>query len=364
MTSTGDGTISAFKQAQTRHRRKGAAPNRVDDLDDMLDFSSSNNSDLTYSVKLPPSKEKMYEGPLFGIHGFPGFLYAPQALSVSLQTELAFGAVSEYCEAPHATNIDLVPPKTDKEENNVNQSMWELWKEQNASTEGANGKTLKKYRCFAKLSWATMGYQYDWTARAYHEGAKSPVPILLKELATLFARSLTTDFKPEACIVNFYHLKSIMGGHRDDLELALDKPVISISLGLPAVFLLGGKAKNDMPVIPILVRPGDVMILGGESRLNFHGMARVFPVEVILPSLSKNLVYPQSFQLTSKMVLSSTNSEKDGEELSTDGVTLPESDQIALRAFLSNNRININVRQVLPDGMNKLPDMPDNTHAF
>ena len=306
MTSNGDGKASAFKQAQTRHRRQGAAPNRVDDLADMLDFSSSKDSDLIYSVILPPSKEKVYEGPLFGIHGFPGFLCAPQALSESLQTELAFSAVSEYCEAPHATNIDLVPPKPGKEENNENQRMWELWKEQNASSEQANGNSLKKYRSFAKLSWATMGYQYDWTTRAYREGAKSPVPILLKELATLFARTLTTNFTPEALIVNYYNVKSIMGGHRDDLELALDKPVVSISLGLPAVFLLGGKQKEDAPVIPILVRPGDVMILGGQSRLNFHGMARVFPGEVILPALSENLISPQSFQMTREMVISST----------------------------------------------------------
>ena len=44
-------------------------------------------------------------------------------------------------------------------------------------------------------------------------------------------------------------------------------------------------------------------------------------------------------------------------------MTFPESDRIALRDFLSNNRININVRQVLPDGMDKLPNMPVNARA-
>lgn len=354
---------SAFKQAQTRHRRQGAAPNRVDDLDSVLDFSRPRHNDYIYSLK-PPSQKETYKGPLYGVTEYPGFLYGPKAVGFELQTELAFAAVSEYCEAPHATNIDLVPPKSGKEENNANESMWELWKEQNGygtSNGEANGQpSIKKYRSFSKLSWATMGYQYDWTARAYHEGAKSPVPPLLKELASLFARTSlslsnesSTDFSPSACIVNYYTEKSTMGGHRDDLELALDKPVISISLGLPAVFLLGGKTKDDVPVIPILVRPGDVMILGGDSRLCYHGMARVLPAEVTLLTMSETLPSQQSFQLTRESVFSSRIESGDA---SFSEATVPESDQAALANYLKKNRININVRQVLPDGMNELPE--------
>lgn len=202
-----------------------------------------------------------------------------------------------------------------------------------------------------------MGYQYDWTARAYHEGAKSPVPVLLEELASLFATTAlslsgndSTNFTASACIVNYYNTKSIMGGHRDDLELALDKPVISLSLGLPAVFLLGGKTKDDAPVIPILVRPGDVMILGGESRLFYHGMARVFPADVTLPSVSKDLVAPKPFQVTRESVLA--RSDCSGMEAATD---VPASDRKALEEYLRQYRININIRQVLPDGMDTLP---------
>eukprot|EP00957_Ditylum_brightwellii_P174320 13271547-Ditylum_brightwellii.AAC.1 len=72
-----------------------------------------------------------------------------------------------------------------------------------------------------------------------------------------------------------------MGGHRDDLEYDFSKPVISISLGLPSIFLLGGKDRNNYAV-PILVRPGDVMVLGGDCRLHYHGMARV-----VVPSSSR-----------------------------------------------------------------------------
>lgn len=365
--------LSAFKQAQVRHRRQGAAPNRMDDLDSSLDFSRPTQDNRIYSVKCPHSQDndnRFYDGPLYGITDFPGFLYAPQALAPSLQSDLAFSAVSEYCESPHATNIDLVPPKAGKKDNNVNQSMWELWKEQNgygdaseASDGKTNGHSLKKYGTFTKLSWSTMGYQYDWTARAYHEGAKSSVPLLLEELASLLATtaltisaSRSTKFTSSACIVNYYNQRSIMGGHRDDLELALDKPVISLSLGLPAVFLLGGKTKEDVPVLPILVRTGDVIILGGESRLNYHGMARVLPAAVVLPEVSMKLVSPRPFQLTQESVLSWRDCCGDK---SRRPATVSNSDHAALTDYLSKHRININVRQVLPDDMDVIPVLPD-----
>ena len=114
------------------------------------------------------------------------------------------------------------------------------------------------------------------------------MPLLLQKLATLFAETAMslestntdttkTSFLPQASIVNYYNPKSIMGGHRDDLEYALDKPVVSMSMGLPAIFLLGGATKESEPVVPILVRPGDVLILGGQCRLYYHGMAKVIP---------------------------------------------------------------------------------------
>lgn len=350
--------ISEFKQAQMRHKRIPGEPNRSDDLDSLLDFSVDVKHDSIYSIKTPPTDNNgnLYNGPIYGIEGFSGFLYAPQALSPSLQLDLAFAAVSGYCEAPHATNIDLIPPKEGKEENNVKDKMWELWKLENVgvgSSEGAVNQSRrqssrKKYRSFSKLSWSTMGYHYDWTARSYHEGAKSPIPLLLESVATAFAEtalsldesSNSTTFTPSACIVNYYNCKSVMGGHRDDLELALDKPVVSLSLGLPAVFLLGGKTKEDSPVLPILVRPGDVLILGGNCRLCYHGMARVIPADVQLANVSEALVAPQPFQVGNDSVRSST---------------ISDSDQKSLEKYLKSHRININVRQVLPDGMDKLP---------
>jgi alkylated DNA repair protein alkB family protein 1 len=279
-------------------------------------------------------------GPLYGLVGFPGFLYAPQALSASLQLEIAYRSVAEFCEPPHATNIGLLPPKP-SEDSKAGGCMWELWKMHQLSE--AYNNQRKSYGIFGKLSWATCGYQYDWTSRAYHEEAKSPMPRLLMDISIPFAKASlelegasSINFCPSACIVNYYNEKSIMGGHRDDLEWALDKPVVSFSVGLPAVYLLGGKAKEDTPVLPILVRPGDVMILGGESRLNYHGMARVLPNDLQLPDPPQSIV-------TNKLVVSKSSWCMDSEE------------EGYVRSFLKQHRININVRQVLPDGIDSIP---------
>lgn len=164
-------SFSAFKKAQIRHRRQGKNPNRDDDLGQVIDFSR-NQDDRILSLKLPKEFEDscidIYRGPIYGLTGFPGFLFAPQALTESLQLEIAFQAVSSYCEAPNKTNIDQCPPKP-TEECNHEENMWELWKKSNVIPPETPKKQKlethsrkKKYRSFKKLSWATMGYHYDW----------------------------------------------------------------------------------------------------------------------------------------------------------------------------------------------------------
>jgi hypothetical protein len=197
------------------------------------------------------------------------------------------------------------------------------------------------------------------------------MPTLVADLATLFARTAlildspsdsaasSLSFTASACIVNYYTTKSNMGGHRDDLELALDKPIVSMSVGLPAVFLLGGKTKDDSPVIPILVRPGDVMCMGGDCRLHLHSMARVLPPLVVLPAISGERVPNSETRLSPATLLTEQAASREDAKLFDQGGTfeavvapapqIPEVDRLALLKFLSSHRININVRQVYPD---------------
>ena len=146
------------------------------------------------------------------------------------------------------------------------------------------------------------------------------------------------NFSPEASIVNFYNTKSLMGGHRDDLEEAIDKPVVSLSTGLSAIFLLGGKTKDDEPVVPILIRKGDVLCLGGDTRLNYHSMARVLPHSVPIPNRDDTLCANFDQQVSLEGLSSSPTS------------TIEHKDRLALEEYLSQHRININIRQVYSDG--------------
>lgn len=80
------------------------------------------------------------------------------------------------------------------------------------------------------------------------------------------------NFKPDACLVNRYEPAARMSLHQDRDEKTLNAPIVSVSLGLPAIFLWGGQARSDKTRRVPLVH-GDVVVWGGTSRLIFHGIA-------------------------------------------------------------------------------------------
>ena len=83
------------------------------------------------------------------------------------------------------------------------------------------------------------------------------------------------QFVPDACLINHYAPGAKLGLHQDKYETDLRAPIVSLSLGLPAVFLFGGFQRSDHSDRYRLVH-GDVVVWGGPSRLRFHG---VLPVE-------------------------------------------------------------------------------------
>ncbi|MEW5561458.1 DNA oxidative demethylase AlkB [Enterobacter asburiae] len=79
------------------------------------------------------------------------------------------------------------------------------------------------------------------------------------------------DFRPDACLVNRYAPGAKLSLHQDKDEQTLSAPIVSVSLGLPAVFQFGGLKRND-PLQRVLLEHGDVVVWGGESRLFYHGI--------------------------------------------------------------------------------------------
>jgi alkylated DNA repair protein alkB homolog 1 len=343
---------SAFKEAHMRFRRRPNDPSFVGDCFEMVDFGNPQNDERIVHIPSPPSStsdsflacdKNIYSGPLFGLVAYPGFLMAPNALSPSLQMLLAYASLTTYCEFPHRTNFsDAIAREALDPRSHDNPTLWEQW----SANHMVNGS-------LRKLSWSTVGYHYNWSQRSYRPNQHSPMPRELRRLASCFAStansrrcsfgpSITTlPYKATAGIVNFYHAKSVMGGHRDDLEVALHQPVISVSFGRPAVFLFGGPSLNDLPVLPILVRPGDVMIFGGPCRLNYHSMARLLPYETI-PSI--NEFNPHQVRVEDVLEEDNVRLAQLRRRLLEDPNHVQELS--ALKDYLSQHRININLRQV------------------
>jgi alkylated DNA repair protein (DNA oxidative demethylase) len=122
--------------------------------------------------------------------------------------------------------------------------------------------------------WVTdrTGYRYD--ADDPESGKPWPaMPTSFCQLARQAAREAGFDqFSPDACLVNRYEPGAKMSLHQDKDEDDFGAPIVSVSLGLPAVFLFGGLKRSDKPQRFRLAH-GDVVVWGGPARLNFHGVA-------------------------------------------------------------------------------------------
>lgn len=77
-------------------------------------------------------------------------------------------------------------------------------------------------------------------------------------------------FNPDAAIVNYYRAGDTLNGHQDDVEEDLRQPIVSLSVGCDAVFLIGGRTKA-VPPTALLLSSGDVIVMRSDARLSFHG---------------------------------------------------------------------------------------------
>jgi alkylated DNA repair protein (DNA oxidative demethylase) len=99
-------------------------------------------------------------------------------------------------------------------------------------------------------------------------------------LAARAAAAAAFDVTPDIALVNVYDADGRMGLHQDKDEspesIAAGAPVVSLSLGDTARFLVGGLRRRD-PVEAITLESGDVFVFGGEARLRYHGVSRIVP---------------------------------------------------------------------------------------
>jgi len=125
------------------------------------------------------------------------------------------------------------------------------------------------------LGWVTdkaHGYRYQ----AMHPVTGAPWPEMPESLLALWRAVSGVSVEPEACLINFYDDTAKMGLHQDRDEQDLTAPVVSISLGDSCLFRIGHATRNG-PTQSFRLNSGDVVVLGGEGRLSFHGVDRIYP---------------------------------------------------------------------------------------
>ena len=119
------------------------------------------------------------------------------------------------------------------------------------------------------------GYRYDAIDPATQR-PWPPMPEVFAELAGQAAARVGYDgFVPDACLINRYEPGARLSLHQDKNERDFEAPIVSVSLGLPAVFLFGGSNRADTPR-RVRLAHGDVVVWGGPARLRYHG---VLPLE-------------------------------------------------------------------------------------
>jgi alkylated DNA repair protein (DNA oxidative demethylase) len=177
----------------------------------------------------------------------PGIRYFPQHFDPAAQAALVEDIRAVVMEAPLYVPV---MPNTGKE------------------------MSVRMTNCGA-LGWVTdkeRGYRYQ----AVHPVTGKPWPPIPQRLLDLWRDVGDFPHDPQACLVNFYSDTARMGLHQDRDEQEFRAPVVSVSLGDACLFRLGGTNRKDK-TRSIRLSSGDVVVLGGEGRLAFHGVDRIYP---------------------------------------------------------------------------------------
>lgn len=347
---------TAFRRAEKRYKLNRTMPHksrkkqthRNEDLSDVIDFHSVLES-FEHGGAIPPGIFKHecwgFNRPVFCFDERPGFYFIPGALTDEEQGYWIRESLVSFPQPPNRTNhtaaygpiFDLfdavqnnnvlvelgmasseVDPTLGDDKSNLNPQMYSFSQYVMITNNDDSCKSVGANIILRKLRWSTLGLQFDWSKRNYdmslpHKKMPDALCLFVKKMAVP-AMPKGEEFQPEAAIVNYFGPSDMLGGHLDDMEKDWSKPIVSISLGCKAIFLLGGKSREDMP-IAMFLRSGDIVLMAGEARECFHGVPRIFTD----PEHADN-----------QALLSHFSSESD----------------LCFRDYIKSSRININIRQV------------------
>ncbi len=124
------------------------------------------------------------------------------------------------------------------------------------------------------LGWVSdkSGYRYQ----PVHPVTGKPWPDIPSSILEIWKDLSGYKGSPECCLINFYSPEAKMGLHRDEDEKEFAAPIVSISLGDSCLFRIGGSERKDSTQ-SFKLHSGDVIVMGGEARLGYHGVDRIYP---------------------------------------------------------------------------------------
>jgi alkylated DNA repair protein (DNA oxidative demethylase) len=140
-------------------------------------------------------------------------------------------------------------------------------------TPGGHTMSVAMTNC-GRVGWVSdkSGYRYD----PCDPSTGLPWPPMPPAFVDLAARAAAEagfpNYDPDACLINRYVKGAKLGLHQDRDEKDAWAPIVSVSLGLPATFLWGGKHRSD-PTRRLRLESGDVVVWGGPARFVYHGVA-------------------------------------------------------------------------------------------
>jgi DNA oxidative demethylase len=143
----------------------------------------------------------------------------------------------------------------------------------NMVTPGGFRMSVAMTNC-GRAGWITdrRGYRYECVDPLTAEPWPAMPDCFRRLAASAASVGGYAGFAPDACLMNLYEPGTRLSLHRDENERDMTAPIVSVSLGLPAIFLFGGNRRSDRPRrVPL--HSGDVVVWGGPDRLVYHGVA-------------------------------------------------------------------------------------------
>ena len=187
-----------------------------------------------------------------------GVIFRPNALAANEQQELAEGVFAVTAAAPLAR----------------------------LRTKGGGATSAAMTNCGQAGWWSdAKGYRYVTANPATGQSWPLSPESFLRAVRKIAADSPWPDFAPDACLINFYEPGAKMGLHQDRDEKDFAQPIITICLGDDADFLVGGFARTDKTKA-FVIHSGDALMMGGASRMLFHGVRKIYAGTSPLPGVN------------------------------------------------------------------------------